>query len=90
MVTYGLNFMAAVAAVALSAAFLLALLNKWNVLEWMQVHAPSDTLYKLLTCHFCLSFWMGVILSAVLAVSAGDVSPLFIPVFSTVITVRLW
>lgn len=80
----------AIIIIALLAAFVLALLNKWGVIEWLQVHAPSETLYKMFSCRFCMSWWLCVIISVTLAVMTGDVNLAFVPFFATVITVKLW
>ncbi len=76
--------------IALLTAFVLALMKKWNVIEWLQVHAPSETLYKLFSCPFCLSWWTGLVISAVAAFVTRDSVLVFVPLFSTVIAVRLW
>lgn len=85
-----MDYLLAVLFTALAAAFLLSLLNKWGILEWMQVHSPCDWINELLGCHFCCSFWMNVCLAAVCLMATGDVRALFIPVFATPLTVRLW
>lgn len=79
-----------VALVALAVAFLLALCRKWGWLEWMQVHAPSDLLNRMLACQFCLSFWASVVIAGVLAAVLRDLWLLLIPIFSTPIACRLW
>lgn len=74
--------------VALVAAWLLMLLYKWGVIEWLQVHG-SVTVSKAANCTFCLSWWMCVVVSlAVLAVS-GDMCAVLVPVLATPITKRM-
>ena len=77
-------------AVALSAAFLLGLAHKWGWIEWLQVHAPNDFLYKLFSCKFCCSWWVSVVISLTLCVTTGDWWLLLAPVCSTVIARELW
>lgn len=78
--------MAGATVVALVAAFLLALMDKWGILEWLQVHAPNEFLYKLFSCRFCCSFWMGLLVSVVLAIVMGQWYLLFCPIYSTILT----
>ena len=84
------TFVFYIAIVSLSAAFLLALLNKWNVIEWLQVHSPCEKLYQMFSCPFCLSWWMCVIISVTLAVVTGEGFLLFVPFCATVLTIKLW
>ena len=83
------GFLAYTVAVALAAAFGLALCRKWGWLEWAQVHS-GGLIYEALSCHFCLSFWAGVVLSVVAAAVTQNWWLLACPVCSTPITVRLW
>lgn len=76
--------------VALVAAFLLGLLNKWGVLEWLQVHAPSDFLNRLFSCRFCCSWWMSVLICGIWLAVMGRWEMAFVPVCSTVIAKELW
>ena len=75
--------------VALATAFVLMLVNKWRWLEWAQVHSVGF-LYKLLTCHFCTTFWVTMAVTAVLAGVTGDWMALLSPILATPIAVRLW
>lgn len=77
-------------AVALAAAFLLLLAVKWGILEWLQVHAPSDFLHELFTCHFCTTFWTCAAISLSLFVATGRWQMLFIAPLATVIARKLW
>lgn len=83
-------FVCYVAVVALSAAFLLGLASKWGWIEWLQVHAPNEFLYKLFSCKFCCSWWVSVIISLTLCVTTGNWWLLLTPVCSTVIARELW
>lgn len=71
--------------IAWLAAFLLCLLIKWGVVEWLQVHG-NDFFAKMSSCHFCLSWWAAVAVAAVAFAVTGDWSLLLCPFFSTVIT----
>lgn len=58
-------------AVALVAAFVLLLLKKLGVVEWMQVHG-NDFISQLAGCDFCLSWWTCLIIATVAAVVVQD------------------
>ena len=68
--------------VALLATFILSLLRKWRVIEWMQVHG-NDFFSEMALCNFCLSWWGSVFLSVICAVITGDLTSLLIPFCST-------
>lgn len=74
--------------VALLAAWMLTLAGKWGWREWLQVHAPCDFLYKLFSCDFCCSWWLGCFISLTLFVITGRWEMLVIPTISTMITRR--
>lgn len=71
--------------VALYAAFVLALLRKWGVIEWVQVHG-NDLFAKMFCCDFCLSWWACVLIYAILLATTGEHIYLGIPFCSTMIT----
>ena len=50
--------------VALVAAFVVALLKKWGVAEYMQVHGDRFT-SQLFSCDFCMSWWASVLVMLV-------------------------
>lgn len=79
------NFIRWVLVVATVAAFLITLLKKWGVIEYVQVHG-NDFFVKMANCGFCLSWWIGGVLSIVFAICTGDLSLLLIPFCSTIIT----
>lgn len=85
-----IEFVCNIIVVSLLAAFVLSLAVKWNWLEWLQVHAPSDFLHKLFSCKFCCSFWVSVIISLTLCVVTGQWLLLAVPFCSTVIVRELW
>lgn len=84
------TFFCWVAVVGLAAAFVLALFAKWGWIEWAQVHAPNDFMYKLLTCHFCSSWWACLGVSLVAFAFTEYLPLLAVPFLATMITVRLW
>lgn len=83
-----MNYAITVAFIALSAAFIITLLNKWGIIEYVQVHG-NDFFSKMFRCDFCLSFWCGVILAFVWALATGDIRVLAAPLFSTIVTRNL-
>lgn len=48
------------------AGWLLKLADKWHVLDWLEVNAPNDFVWKLVTCEFCRTWWTGVVLCVLL------------------------
>lgn len=87
------DFLIAVFLVALFAAFILSLAYKWGFIEWLQVHginskkdSVNDLFSKWASCNFCLSWWIGVVLSVLAALIVGDWHLLCVPFFSAVIT----
>ena len=66
------EFVSWVAVIALMAAFLLGLSQKWGWIEWLQVHAPNDFLHELFSCKFCCSWWVSVLISLTLCVASGE------------------
>lgn len=83
-----IEFVCYLVVVALVATFILILLQKWGVIEWVQVHG-NKFFAEMFHCNFCLSFWLGFILSVFLALVTWNALLLLIPLCSTVITRRL-
>lgn len=94
-----INFICWVAVVALLAAWIITLADKWQIREWLQVHADAivnkmlprydgDFFNRLFTCNFCCGWWVAVIISLTLLVVTGEWSMLAVPFCSTIITVR--
>lgn len=79
------QFIYCIVIVALIAAFVLTLLRKWGVIEWVQVHG-NEFFAKMFNCDFCLSFWAGVALAILLAFITGNPALLLVPFCSTMIT----
>ena len=71
--------------IALGAAFVVLLIKKWGIAEWVQVHG-NGFFSKLFSCDLCMSFWAAVMLAFIVAMEMGDVWLIFLPVFSTPIT----
>lgn len=85
-----IEFVCWVAVVALATAFVLGLAVKWGWLECMQINAPNDFLYRLLTCKFCCSFHVSMIISIVVCLVVGKWALLAVPVCATIIARELW
>lgn len=71
--------------VALLAAFIILLLKKLGVVEWMQVHGDHLT-SQLFSCDFCMSFWTAFLVSIGFCFLFGNEDMLMIPFFSTPLT----
>lgn len=74
--------------VALMAAFVIGVLTKWGVVEWMQVHGDS-ILSRMFSCDFCLSFWMCTLLLVAVACVTDTPLLVFCGGFCSPITRRL-
>lgn len=68
--------------VAAAVKFMLTLAEKWGILEWLQMNAPSEFFHKLFTCNFCQSFWLGLCLSILIAIFV-DWPLILVPIFSS-------
>ena len=75
------DFCYVIVLVALAAAFVVLLVKKWGLAEWMQIHGDKY-MSQLFSCDLCMSFWAAVILC--LYFDSGLY--MFMPVFSTPIT----
>ena len=71
--------------IALGAAFVVLLIKKWGIAEYMQVHG-NGFFSKLFSCDLCMSFWAAVVLSVITAIMVGDVWIISLPMFTTPIT----
>ena len=71
--------------IALGAAFVVLLIKKWGIAEWVQVHG-NGFFSKLFSCDLCMSFWAAVVLSVITAIMVGDVWIISLPMFTTPIT----
>lgn len=71
--------------IALAAAFAILLIGKLGIRDNVITKAPK-LISQLFDCDFCLSFWVSVILAAILAIFFREMSIIFIPIISTPIT----
>lgn len=71
--------------IALTAAFVLLLLKKTGVINWLQLHG-NDIIHELASCDFCLSFWICLLLSAIASVIRSNYEYLIFAILSTPIT----
>lgn len=71
--------------VSLAAAFIVLLVKKWGLAEWMQVHGDKF-LSQLFSCDLCMSFWACVFVSIVVCVVTGEDQWIVVPLFSTPLT----
>ena len=53
------------------AAFVVVLLKKWGVAEYMQVHGDRFT-SQLFSCDFCMSWWASVLVMLLSVSFVGD------------------
>lgn len=74
--------------VSLFAAFLLLLAKKVGIVEWMQVHG-GRWVSAIANCDFCMSWWLSVIMTAIVAPFICEAWLLAIPFISTPLT-RHW
>lgn len=71
--------------VALAAAFVVLLVKKWGIAEWMQVHGDKIT-SQLFSCDLCMSFWAGVLVTLIVVCVQDNALYVLAPVLSTPIT----
>ena len=71
--------------VALLAAWVLLLLTKWGVVEWLQVHG-DEFVSRAAGCSFCLSWWTCVALCTCAWLYDGDIRWAVVPFMATPIT----
>lgn len=83
-----MNWVVIIFAVSSLSAFLLNLLNKWNFIEWVQVHG-NDFFSKMFSCWFCLSWWTNVLVCILIAIIMRDWRFLFLPLITTILTKKL-
>lgn len=88
-----IDFILSIMLASLMSAFIILLLKKVGVIEWMQIHGimaksdkVNDLFSQLSNCDFCLSFWVGVIISIVAALIIGEWQLLLMPIFTAPLT----
>lgn len=79
------HFVYNIIVVASTAAFVLALLRKWGVIERVQIHG-NDFFSRMFNCDFCLSWWTCVLICFLALAFTGNLSFLGVPFCSTMIT----
>lgn len=63
-----LEFVCWIFIVSLAVKFLRTIGEKWGLIEWLQVNAPTEFIHEWAMCPFCQSFWIGLAISAILAI----------------------
>lgn len=81
-----IEFSVVVALVALGASWVICLGYKWGIIEYWQTMTRFEIINKMLNCHFCLSWWVCVVLSLAAVVLLDDLVYIIVPIFSTNIT----
>lgn len=76
------------AVIALSASWLILLLKKTKVVEWLQIHG-SELISELANCDFCLSWWTCLIISSITAIACDDYCIMFYAIIATPICRKL-
>lgn len=70
------------------AAFMLLLAYKVGIVEWLQVHG-NEMVSKMAHCDFCMSWWLCVLLTAIVIVFVCEPYVLAVPFIATPLT-RHW
>ena len=70
-------------------AWAINLAYKWGIVEWLQVNAPCELLYKLFSCDYCMSWWVSVCLTVVAVLATQCWWCVFIPFASTMVSLCL-
>lgn len=83
------EFVAVAIIIATVDGWLLTLGYKWDIIEWLQSHAPNDLVWKMFDCQYCLSWWSGLLLSGIAALIGGCWWWLLCAFVSTKITQKL-
>lgn len=71
--------------VALMAAFVVLLVKKWGLAEWMQIHGDAVT-SKLFSCDLCMGFWANFFITLIVMCVTDDASLIVTPMMATPIT----
>lgn len=74
--------------VSLLSTFILLLMYKWGIIEWVQMHG-NKFFSNMFNCQFCLSFWVSVILSVIAYFFTENYLTLGIPFLATPIIRKL-
>lgn len=71
--------------IALVAAFVVLLVKKWGLAEWMQIHG-DDVTSKLFSCDLCMGFWANFIITVIVMCVTDDALLIVTPLIATPIT----
>ena len=71
--------------VALAAAFVVLLVKKWGIAEWMQVHGDKY-MSQLFSCDLCMSFWSAMMICLFLACLYDNGMWVLAPMVTTPVT----
>lgn len=71
--------------VSLASAFVVLVLKKWGIAEWMQIHGDKY-LSQLFGCDLCMSFWTALLMCVCVCLVTDCGLYMAVPVFSTPIT----
>ena len=71
---------------ALLAAFVILLLGKLGIRDYIVAKSPVRFISKLFDCDFCLSFWTACLITTIVAICLDDITVMLIPFFSTPLT----
>lgn len=83
-----MEFMIWVVLISNVAAWLLTLLSKWGVIEWVQVHG-NEFFHKMFSCWYCLCWWTSWVFCLVGFMSTWDWQFLIMPFFTTTMAKKL-
>jgi hypothetical protein len=68
-------------------ATVITVMEKSGLRDYLQVHSPGEVFYQLISCNFCLGFWMSAAeVLAILFISMPPYEYFFIPLASATIT----
>jgi hypothetical protein len=84
-----LNFLLASVLVALIVSFMIIVSEKTGILVYLASKTRDRTLNMLLSCYFCIGFWLSLLMSIFISMVTGNVSDLFICVTSSVLIRKL-
>ena len=71
----------------LSNATIITIADRWKILEFMQINAPTEVFHKLVSCTFCMGFWMAAFETLVIVfISMPPYEYFLIPLASATIT----
>jgi len=79
-----IGFMVAALLTGCLTSWVVILLKKWGVIEWVQVHGNAF-FGKLVSCDYCLNWWLSWCVVLVALVVTGEWWLVGVPFFSTTI-----